>query len=51
MWSAHLRASAWIVALGFTPAKLDGRMHTLQVSLAQGLVARARRSYLATAPR
>ena len=38
-------------ALGFTPAKLDGRMHTLQVSLAQGLVARARRSYLATAPR
>ena len=39
-------------ALGFTPTKLDGKMHTLQVRLAQqGLVARARKSYLATAPR
>ena len=39
-------------ALGFTPTTLDGKMHTLQVRLAQqGLVARARKSYLATAPR
>ena len=39
-------------ALGFTPTKLDGKMHTLEVRVAQsGLTARARRSYLATAPR
>jgi VWFA-related protein len=39
-------------ALGFTPAKLDGKMHSLDVKIAkQGLAARARKSYLATAPR
>jgi VWFA-related protein len=39
-------------ALGFTPSKLDGRMHTLALKLAQpGLTARARKSYLATTPR
>jgi VWFA-related protein len=39
-------------ALGFTPNKLDGRMHTLDVRVDQpGLTARARRSYLATVPR
>ena len=35
-------------ALGFTPSKLDGRMHTLEVRIAKdGLIARARKSYLA----
>jgi Ca-activated chloride channel family protein len=35
-------------ALGFTPEKLDGKMHTLAVHVAKpGLSARARRSYLA----
>jgi VWFA-related protein len=39
-------------ALGFTPTKLDGKMHTLQVRLTkEGLTARARKSYLATTPR
>jgi VWFA-related protein len=39
-------------ALGFTPSKLDGKMHTLALKLTQtGLTARARKSYLATAPR
>ena len=39
-------------ALGFTPLKLDGKMHDLTLHIAQpGLTARARRSYLATAPR
>ncbi len=39
-------------ALGFTPTKLDGKMHTLELRVAQpGLTARARKSYLATAPR
>ena len=39
-------------ALGFAPAKLDGKMHTLTLHIAQtGLTARARRSYLATTPR
>jgi VWFA-related protein len=39
-------------ALGFTPTKLDGKMHTLQVRLARPeLTARARKSYLATTPR
>src|SRR6185295_14926258 len=39
-------------ALGFTPTKLDGKMHTLDVRIDQpGLTARARRSYLATIPR
>ena len=39
-------------ALGFTPTKLDGKMHTLDVRVAQpGLTARARKSYLATTPR
>jgi VWFA-related protein len=38
--------------LGFTPMKLDGRMHTLDVRVtAPGLTARARKSYLATMPR
>ena len=39
-------------ALGFTPTKLDGKMHSLDVKIAkEGLVARARKSYLATTPR
>jgi VWFA-related protein len=39
-------------ALGFTPSKLDGKMHTLALKLAPpGLTARARKSYLATTPR
>ena len=39
-------------ALGFTPSKLDGKMHTLALKLTQtGLTARARKSYLATTPR
>ena len=39
-------------ALGFTPSKLDGKMHSLALKLAQpGLTARARKSYLATTPR
>jgi VWFA-related protein len=39
-------------ALGFTPATLDGKMHKLEVRVAEpGLTARARRSYLATQPR
>ena len=39
-------------ALGFTPSKLDGKMHTLALKISQtGLTARARKSYLATAPR
>jgi VWFA-related protein len=37
-------------ALGFTPDKLDGKMHTLEVRLAgDGMMARARKSYLARA--
>jgi VWFA-related protein len=36
-------------ALGFSPATLDGKLHTLDVRLnAAGLTARARKSYLAT---
>jgi Ca-activated chloride channel family protein len=36
-------------ALGFTPIALDGRLHTIEVRLTKpGLVARARKSYLAT---
>ena len=39
-------------ALGFTPTKLDGKMHSLDVKIAkEGLAARARKSYLATTPR
>jgi VWFA-related protein len=39
-------------ALGFTPSKLDGKMHTLALKLTQtGMTARARKSYLATTPR
>ena len=39
-------------ALGFTPTKLDGKMHTLDVKIVkEGLAARARKSYLATTPR
>src|SRR5207253_10407374 len=35
-------------ALGFTPEKLDGKMHTLQVRVSpEGLTVRARKSYLA----
>jgi VWFA-related protein len=38
-------------ALGFTPTKLDGKMHTLTMHLAKdGLTARARKSYLARTP-
>jgi VWFA-related protein len=38
-------------ALGFTPTRLDGKMHTLDVRIDQpGLAARTRRSYLATSP-
>jgi VWFA-related protein len=39
-------------ALGFTPTKLDGKTHALEVRIAQpGLTARARKSYVATTPR
>jgi hypothetical protein len=39
-------------ALGFTPIALDGRLHTIDVRLTKsGLVARARKSYLATVDR
>jgi len=39
-------------ALGFTPSALDGKMHKLEVRVAEpGTTVRARRSYLATAPR
>jgi VWFA-related protein len=39
-------------ALGFTPATLDNKMHTLEVKLdAQGATIRARKSYLARAER
>jgi VWFA-related protein len=39
-------------ALGFTPSRLDGKMHALALKLTQtGLTARARKSYLATTPR
>src|SRR5205823_4340390 len=35
-------------ALGFTPAKLDGKMHSLEVKVAgEGRAVRARKSYLA----
>jgi VWFA-related protein len=38
-------------ALGFSPEKLDGRMHALEVRVAgEGMAARARRSYLARVP-
>jgi len=37
-------------ALGFTPAKLDGKMHAIEVKVAgEGSVVRARKSYLARA--
>ncbi len=39
-------------ALGFTPSRLDGKMHSLDVHLADSrLIARARKSYLADAER
>jgi VWFA-related protein len=39
-------------ALGFTPTKLDGKLHDITLHLTQpGLTARSRRSYLATMPR
>jgi hypothetical protein len=39
-------------ALGFTPTKLDGKMHKLEVRLKNpALVARARKSYMAAADR
>ena len=39
-------------ALGFTPARLDGKMHALDLRVTPpGLTARARKSYLATMPR
>jgi hypothetical protein len=34
-------------ALGFTPEKLDGKMHALDVRAQAGLTVKARRSYLA----
>jgi VWFA-related protein len=37
-------------SLGFTPALLDNKMHTLDVRLGGGMTARARKSYLARAP-
>jgi len=38
--------------LGFTPMKLDGKLHPLDVRVTTpGLTARARKSYLATTPR
>jgi hypothetical protein len=38
-------------ALGFTPEKLDGKMHDLTVRLSQPeLMARARKRYLASKP-
>ena len=38
-------------ALGFTPTKLDGKMHALTLHLAkEGLTARARKNYLARRP-
>ena len=38
-------------ALGFTPDKLDGKMHTLEVRVAgDGMTVRARKSYLAGRP-
>ena len=37
-------------ALGFTPDKLDGKMHTIEVHVSgEGMMARARKSYLARA--
>jgi VWFA-related protein len=37
-------------ALGFTPDKLDGKMHTIEVRVSgEGMTARARKSYLARA--
>jgi hypothetical protein len=39
-------------ALGFTPTRLDGKLHKLDVRITPStLTARARRSYLATTPR
>jgi VWFA-related protein len=39
-------------ALGFTPTTLDGKMHKVEIRVAQsGATVRARRSYRATAPR
>lgn len=38
-------------ALGFTPDKLDGKLHAIEVHVAgDGMTARARKSYLARAP-
>ena len=38
--------------LGFSPAALDGKLHTLSVRVVgTALTARARKSYLARAPR
>jgi hypothetical protein len=39
-------------ALGFTPSALDGKMHDLQVKIADpGAIVRARKRYLAEKPR
>ena len=39
-------------ALGFTPSALDGKMHSLDLHVkGEGMKARARKSYLARAPR
>ena len=39
-------------AMGFSPEKLDGKTHKLEVRVKRpGMMARARRSYVATPPR
>jgi hypothetical protein len=39
-------------AMGFSPEKLDGKTHKLEVRVKRpGMTARARRSYVATPPR
>jgi VWFA-related protein len=40
-----------LYALGFTPANLDGKEHKLEVRVKQGMMARARRSYIASRER
>ena len=40
-----------LYALGFTPGNLDGKEHKLEVRVKQGMMARARRSYIASRER
>jgi Ca-activated chloride channel family protein len=40
-----------LYALGFSPANLDGKEHKLEVRVKQGMMARARRSYIASRER